>query len=408
MSARLHPDHRVDRDLLERAIEWLERTRDPREHPVPEAPQTPVPETFPDAGLGEAAALDLLAPAVLRGSAQLHHPGYFAHMDPPTPAVAWAAALWQAAANQNLLHPDAAPVARLLEPRVVAWLAPAFGMSGGHIVPGATVGNLTALWAARELAGVRRVVASERAHLSIRKAADILGLRFEAVAADSDHRLPARSLTGLDDAALVLTAGTVATGAVDPLARFDAPWVHVDAAWAGALRLSAHAALLNGIESADSVVVSAHKWLYQPKGSALAMFREPGRVHETLSYGGGYLSAPNVGVLGSAPAAALPLAATLLAWGRDGLAARIEADVARAEHLAARVRADDRFELWGPNRTGVVVWRPRGGDARALRDRLRDAWVSLTDIDGEVWLRSVAANQSADPDQVIERAIAAL
>ena len=102
-------------------------------------------------------------------------------MDPPTPWVAWAGAQWAAALNQNLLHPDSAPVARELEERVVEWLAPFFGMSGGHLVPGSSVANLTALWAARELRGVEEVVASEAAHLSVRKAAALLGLRFRVV-----------------------------------------------------------------------------------------------------------------------------------------------------------------------------------------------------------------------------------
>jgi L-2,4-diaminobutyrate decarboxylase len=51
-------------------------------------------------------------------------------------------------------------------------------MTGEHLIPGATVANLTALWAARALRGVRRVITSNRAHLSVRKAAHILGLEF--------------------------------------------------------------------------------------------------------------------------------------------------------------------------------------------------------------------------------------
>ncbi|MFD7702194.1 hypothetical protein [Streptomyces caelestis] len=84
-------------------------------------------------------------------------------MDPPTPWHAWAAALWAAATNQNLLHPDTAPAARALESRLLSWLAPKFGMDGGHFVPGATVANITALWAARELTGADQVVASSAA-----------------------------------------------------------------------------------------------------------------------------------------------------------------------------------------------------------------------------------------------------
>jgi len=83
------------------------------------------------------------------GAAQAYHPSYFAHMDPPTATVTSLAALWQTATNQNLLHPDAAPAARALERRVIEWLAPWFGMQGGHLVPRSTIANFTAIWAAR-------------------------------------------------------------------------------------------------------------------------------------------------------------------------------------------------------------------------------------------------------------------
>ncbi|MEC9328988.1 MAG: pyridoxal-dependent decarboxylase, partial [Pseudomonadota bacterium] len=180
-------------------------------------------------------------------------------------------------------------------------------------------------------------------------------------------------------------------------------------AWAGPLRLTNHYAdRLAGITAADSVGFSAHKWLYQPKGSALVMFQEAQEAHQALSYGGGYLATPNIGLLGSTPAAAVPLAAMLLSWGRNGLVERIEADMDKADHLAALVRADNRFELWGPNRTGVIVWRPREAQAEEIRSRIKQAWVSLTEINGEMWLRSVAANPSADPDFLFAQVVDAL
>jgi hypothetical protein len=162
-------------------------------------------------GVGGRAALEQLAGPALEHASRFDHPGFFAHMDPPTPWMTWAAALWAA----------------------------------------------------------------------------------------------------------VLTAGTVATRAVDPLsAARGAAWRHVDAAWAGPLRLSSHAAVLDGVQTADSVTVSAHRWLYQPKESALVLFRDPDAAHGAMSFGGGYLAAPNVGLLGSRGNAALALAALLLALGR--------------------------------------------------------------------------------------------
>ncbi len=208
---------------------------------------------------------------------------------------------------------------------------------------------------------------------------------------------------------VVFTAGTVATGAIDPLdAGAGVAWRHVDAAWAGPLRLSAHAGLLAGIETADSVAVSAHKWLYQPKENALVLFADPDAAHEALSFAGSYLAAPNVGLLGSHGTAALPLAATLLAWGRQGVTGRIEADMATADLLARLVDQHPTLELWAPPVTGVVNWRPTGRDPPEVRERLSDAWVSLADIAGTRWLRSVAVNPLADPHHVIDRITAAL
>ena len=69
----------------------------------------------------------------------------------------------------------------------------------------------------------------------------------------------------------------------------------------------------NFITKADSVAVSAHKWLFQPKDSALIMFQNPELANSAISFGGGYLTSPNVGVQGSRGAVAIPLLATLIA-----------------------------------------------------------------------------------------------
>ncbi|GAA3765078.1 hypothetical protein GCM10022240_16600 [Microbacterium kribbense] len=404
-------DFAPDEDGLQNALARLidAKLRRGTAHGDPVAP-LPVPAQWPADGIGSRAALARLADTALVEATRLDHAGFFAHMDPPTPWVTWAAAQWAAAMNQNLLQPDSAPRARLLEQRVVEWLAPEFGMTGGHLVPDSTLANLTALWAARDLTGARRVVASAVAHVSVAKAARILGMQLVEVPVDAAQRLRADLLPAdLSDAAVVLTAGTTATGSIDPLdAASGAAWRHVDAAWAGPLQLSSHAAVLDGIEGADSVAISAHKWLYQPKESALVLFADVAAAHECLSYGGSYLGAPNIGLLGSHGAAALPLAATLLAWGRVGLAARIDADMALAARLAARVAAEPALELWAAPVAGVVVWRPRGADPVAVRARLQDAWVSTAVVDGQSWFRSVAANPLADPDHVVDAVLAAM
>lgn len=397
------PSFGVNRHGLMHALDLLEA----REFPQASALSPQLAET----GIGEEAALDLLAPLVFDGAARLDLPHAFAHMDPPTPWVSWATTLWNARLNQNLLHPASAPFARAAERQAIAWLAPYFGMEGGHMTPGSTLANLTALWAARDITGARRIIASEAAHLSIPKAAKILGLAFETVPADTAQRMDASKLPkNMSDAILVLTASTTGAGAVDPLSLCGrAAWTHADAAWAGPLVFSqTHAARLAGMERADSVVVSAHKWLFQPKESALVLFRDQKRAHDAVSFGGSYLAAPNIGVLGSHGAVAIPLLATLLAWGRAGLAERIDRCMAAAETLADRLSGNSQWQVFAPPETGVILFRPANRDSESALARLPSGLASTTRIGNETWLRCVAANPNVDIAAVTDAVLKAV
>ena len=136
--------------------------------------------------------------------------------------------MWNARLNQNLLHPASAPVARIIEETVVAWLAPYFGMNGGHLVPGSTIANLTALWAARDIKGVQEVAAPNTAHVSVKKAAHLLGLRYKPLATDRVGRLLPNEAVDLEHSCLVLVAGSTSTGVIDPLSLAGrAAWTHV-------------------------------------------------------------------------------------------------------------------------------------------------------------------------------------
>jgi glutamate/tyrosine decarboxylase-like PLP-dependent enzyme len=308
-----------------------------------------------------------------------------------------------------MLHEATSPFATQAEALVLAWLAPLFGMRGGHFCAGSTIANLTGLWAARDVAGVSTVVTSQAAHLSIEKACRLLRLELVKVSVDRWGRLDREQLPSLDNACLVLTAGTTATGAVDPLNLVGAAkWTHVDAAWAGSLRLSrTHCARLDGIQAADSVAVSAHKWLFQPKDSALVMFRNLDAANAAISFGGGYLASPNVGVQGSRSAAAIPLLATLLAWGREGVAQRLDRLMQMADSLADEIEKCDRLELWGRPQTAINVFRPVGSSTVAFVQALPPGMLSTCVLDGQTWARSVAANPSVDMDGVVEKILAA-
>ncbi len=362
--------------------------------------------TLPEQGLGEAEAFTTLQPMIGAYSADLGAVDVLAHMDPIPAGIAAQLVGVNAGLNQNLLHPDLSPFATEAEQKVVAWLAPFFGARAGHMCAGSTIANLAALWSAREH-GATRVIGSSEAHISVPKAANILGLKYHAVPTDHRGRIDLERLPPLREAALVLTAGTTGRGAVDNLnggihAASDkgAAWVHVDAAWAGPLRLTKYNARLDGIERADSVAISAHKWLFQPKDSALVFFSDPA-AQDAISFGGSYLTTPNVGVQGSRSAAGVALLGTLLAWGRTGLAERLEKAVELTDALAQRLDTDARSELLQTPETGVLNWRPVPGSSET-EDVLAKLGPtgSRTMVNKELWVRQVAANMNADLESI--------
>ncbi len=359
-------------------------------------------KNWPIVGWGETKAQNFFEVAITERSAALGSHVFFAHMDPPTPSIASHLVGLNAEHNQNLLHPDLSPFASLVEHRLMEWLAPMYGMSDGHMCSGSTIGNLTGLWAARE-AGATHVIGSCDAHLSIPKAAHLLGLPYQSVPTLPNGQMNSSALPNdLSNAALVLTAGTTGRGAIDPLdEKYNALWIHIDAAWAAPLMLTTHNNLLVGIDRADSLVISAHKWFYQAKDSALVLFKSS-KTRDNISFSGDYLVTPNIGIQGSRSAAAIPLMATLLAWGQSGLASRIENDMQNAARLAAYIDADSTMSLKQQPTSGVLNWQPTHQDIEKVILELRDV-ASHTVIDNEVWLRQVAANPNVDIDKVCER-----
>lgn len=382
---------------------------------------------LPEAGIGDLSAAQLLAPVVLGEAAYLDSSATLAHMDPPTPWITWAIQLWNARLNQNLLHPATSPFAKEAEKTVVDWLVPFFGMDGGHMCAGSTIANLTALWAARDLNGAKTVIASKAAHISVKKAANILGLEYIGIDTDEYGRLDLHALpqsAKLREACLVLTAGTTGAGAIDPLqpAHIDhiiqhVKWLHIDAAWAGPLCLSdKYKHLLSGIEQADSIAISAHKWLYQPKDSALVLFKDTKKVNPAISEGSSYLAAPNVGIQGSRGASAVALLGTLLAWGKHGLVQRIEKNMAMSATLTDFISNQEcnanmiKLALFTQPITGVLLFRPEHHSLdEEASTRLTQRFISLLpktlfstfEANGILWLRCVAANPNADIDEII-------
>ncbi|MDT5158622.1 MAG: aromatic-L-amino-acid/L-tryptophan decarboxylase [Acidobacteriota bacterium] len=239
------------------------------------------------------------------------------------------------------------------------------------------------------------VYASDQVHLSIPKAVDILGLGREqvrVVPSDEAFRMDVRLLrerieaderAGLRPFCIVASAGTVSTGAVDPLgdvakvARERSLWFHVDGAY-GALAASVESKrpLFEGLAEADSVSLDPHKWLYAPLGAGCLLFREPG--HARAAFAGteeGYIKVFerqedeafafwNYGTELSRPFRALKVWAMLSYYGSRRVVAAIAEDCALAEVMAERVRTAEDFELLAPVALGICCFRYVSKDAR--------------------------------------------
>jgi glutamate/tyrosine decarboxylase-like PLP-dependent enzyme len=329
--------------------------------------------------------------------------------------------------DQNPGNWVASPFATRAETVVLGWLKGLFGLPGsfgGVLTVSATSANFTALsaarywWAARHgvdvtadgLAGLPSmpVLSSGYVHVSTRKALQMLGLGRDTVrrfARDDAGRvdLPAmdRALAEIGGPAIIVAnAGEVNTGDFDPideladLAERHGAWLHVDGAFGLFAAVSPRTRhLVNGVERADSVIADGHKWLNVPYDSGFAFVRDA----ELLGRAFGAWDAPylpgagdehvNYAFLGpdsSRRARALPIWATLRAYGREGHRAMVERHLDLAQHLARLVQEAPDLELLAPAQLCVVCFRyrpPRGGRLDALNARLGEELIA----DGRVF-----------------------
>ncbi|HEY0417491.1 MAG TPA: pyridoxal-dependent decarboxylase [Gaiellaceae bacterium] len=324
------------------------------------------------------------------------------------------------------------PAATEVELQLVRFLAARFGLpaeAGGQVVSGGSVANLSALKVARDhadaavrAAGLRdrpqlTVYATEEAHFTVARAADVLGLGEGAVRPvaltgaltmdvdDLVRRIEADLAGGARPAAIVATAGTTGTGAIDPLpeiadvaARFGI-WLHVDAAYGGGVVLSDRLRpLLAGIERADSITFDAHKWLYAPVVSALALVRDARSLAASFSAHASYVEQDrevadrgvDLGFEGlqlSRGFLALRVWVSLLAHGRAAYARRIEHDVELTRWLADRVEELPDLELACPPSLSICCFRyvPAGVEDEAYLDRLNTRVMTELQLDGRVF-----------------------
>ena len=318
-------------------------------------------------------------------------------------AAAAAADLLGSVLNQNVTAWRSAPAAVTLEHLVVGWLAEAIGCAGfsGSLAGGGSAANLMALAMARETkapaneagissAGALAVYASTEVHMSIGKALSLLGMgrqnlrlipvddRFRMIPAQLQQAMARDANRGVTPVAVVASAGTVNTGAVDPLeeiaglAKKFAAWFHIDGAY-GALGAIASPEKFAGLDHADSISLDPHKWLYQPIDCGCLLYRDAAAARKTFSQSGDYVKA----LSGDATESftffdesmelsrrfrALKLWFSLRYHGLRAFRECIANDMRHAEKLAAKIQDNPLFRLRAPVELSAVCFQYVGSD----------------------------------------------
>jgi len=280
--------------------------------------------------------------------------------------------------------------------------------------------------------------ASSAVHGCVRRGMEMSGLGSEALRAipvDRDRRMDLAALraaiardraAGLRPFLVVGTAGTVDTGAIDPLAgiaaiaREERLWFHVDGAY-GALGMFAPALVprLEGIRLADSLALDFHKWGQVPYDAGYLLVRDGNLQQRTFAAPAVYLGREARGLAAGSPwpcdfgpdlsrgFRALKAWFTLKVYGTDHLGAVIEQTCVLAQYLKARVEASPELELMAPVSLNIVCFRLRGADPDALNRRvveeLHEAGLSApstTTLDGHLVIRAAIVNHRTQPRDI--------
>jgi len=412
-----------------------------------------VVRAIPEEPLAPEELLAHLREVVLERSMYPGHPGFMAYVSGAGTVPGAAADLLAAAINQNVGGWRLSPAATEIEQALVRWFTGQFGLpesAGGLFVSGGAMANFSALKVARDArcgfdVGAKGVAAgpplalysSTEAHHVIDRAADMLGLGRDAVRripVDTEWRMISARLdraikrdvaAGVRPVAAVGTAGTVATGAVDPLdaiadvCQRHGLWFHVDAAYGGPAVLAAELRpLFSGIERADSIAFDPHKWLYTPHSGGCVLYRDrslaegafalnPDYIHEDKERSGHGFDHLTIGPQFSRGFAAFKVWISLLAHGRAAYARRIAQDVALARYLAERVAERPEFELSAPAVLSICCFRYVPPDLPPSPGR--DAYLDLLNerLMTEIWLdgRVLCSNAVLDGRFVLRACI---
>lgn len=424
--------------LVARAWQGFDEAREAEVVPSPEL-LAMLSEGLPEVPGPAIGALDLAAD-VLDASLAQSRPRYLAYIGSSGLEIGALADLLAHSYDVNLAMD--ARGATLLEAQAIGWLAEFLGYpaTSGSFTSGGTISNITALATAREAAlpgsrstgmGGRRVAlyCSADAHYSITRAAEILGIgrdHVRDVPIDDRRRMRADALAqmidedragGITPIAVVATAGTTLTGAVDPIAEIADEcgsrrvWLHVDGAYglpAAAAPSSAHR--FAGLARVDSISVDAHKWMFVPKACSALLVRNTAALASAFSHNEAYiphdneaLNAVDVTLEYSRPLRALKLWLAFRVHGAAAFRRAIEANLHQAQLLYDLAAAHPEFEIrqHRPQLSITPIRHAPSGcpDVDEHNERLCRAmqhdgrvYISPATIDGSTWLRPCFTN----------------
>ena len=370
------------------------------------------------------------------------HPRFFGWVHGGGTVIGMLAEMLAGGLNANCGGRDHAPIA--LERQVIRWAAEMLGLpvgSSGLMVSGTSTANLIAVLVARSavlgtsvrqrgVAGQPLVAyTSEAAHMCIARALDFAGMgsdTLRVIPCDNRGRMQPEALSartiadrqaGLIPFMVVGTAGSVDTGAIDPLERIaevcrqQEVWFHVDGAFGAMATLSGKLKpLLAGIEAADSVAFDFHKWAQVPYDAGCIVVRDADAHRAAFARTADYLRTANRGLAAGAPwpvdlgpelsrgFRALKVWMTLSVYGADRIGAVAERCVALAQRLASLISQAQDLDLAVQPEMNVVCFRVRGVDDAghdALVAQMQESGASVlstTTLGGRRVLRAAIVN----------------
>ena len=396
--------------------------------------------TVTEEGLGGQAAMDLFAEVLAPACLSVDHPRYLSFI-PCAPTEA--AAMFDLVVGASSIYAGSwleGSGAVYAENQALRWICDLVGLpeeAGGVFVPGGTIGNLSALVAARAQARHRagpgqrpfRVATTDGAHSSIASACEVMDAELTPVTPDERGRLTGERLREVllehgpqSYFAVVATAGTTNFGIVDDLdsvaevCREFGIWFHVDGAYGGAgLAAPSVRDLYSGIEHCDSFIVDPHKWLFAPFDCCALIYRDPAAGRAAHTQHAGYLDVLNeagdwnpadysIGL--TRRARGLPFWFSLATHGTQAYTTAIERTLSVTAFAEAEIARREELELVGERSLSVVVFRRRGWSAQdyhAWSDRmLADgfAFVVPTNHAGETLARFAIVNPQTTTEDI--------